>query len=310
MAAVVTHGERTCAVEVDPSEVDAGAELTVTVRAACPEGCDLTGQSVSIRSEDGTELASGELRERDDETYGTGALVLRAPLEVGEHVYRAVLTAHETNGIRHEESATEFPIVVVPHAASVSVWGLPSAIAAGERFSFNVGIKCSAGCKLAGRPLCVIDDDGTEVSAASLREDVWPGTSALYFAEVDAQAPRTAGDYQWWVEVAGSDAGAPHAAGGCTFAVKVVKAPDHEVTVEAFDTDKQTPIKGAHVLLYPYRALTDERGVAKVKVPKGRYTLHVSGFNYIGHESIIDVASDVTARAELTVEPEENVDIR
>src|SRR5262249_61747568 len=104
--------------------------------------------------------------------------------------------------------------------------------------------------------------------------------------------------------------GGPHAAGACTFTVKVVEPPDHEVTVEAFDSEKQTPIKGAHVLLYPYRALTDERGVAKVKVAKGRYTLFVSGFNYLGHESILDVTSDVTARAELAVEPEESVDIQ
>jgi len=221
-----------------------------------------------------------------------------------------VLAAHEANGIRHEEVATEFAFVVVPHAASVNVWGLPPAVAASERFSFKVGIKCSAGCKLAGRTLCVLDHDGAQVAAASLREDVWPDTSALYFVEVEAQAPRTAGDYQWRVEAPGSNAGAPHAAGGCTMAVKVVPAPDHEVTVEAFDSDKQTPIKGAHVLLHPYRALTDERGVAKVKVANGRYTLFVSGFNYLGHESILDVSSDVTARAELAVEPEENVDIQ
>jgi hypothetical protein len=298
--AAVTHGERTCTVEVDPTEVDAGAELTATVRAACAHGCDLTDQSVSIRNEDGTELASGEL----------GEVALQAPLEIGEHVWRAVLAAGETNSIRHEETNAEFRIVVVPHAATVTVWGLPSAIAAGEHFSFKVGIKCSAGCKLAGRALCVLDNDGAQAATASLREDVWPDTSALYFAEVEVQAPRTAGDYQWRIEIAASDAGVPHAAGACTFAVNVVKPPDHEVTIEAFDSERQTPINGAHVLLHPYRALTDERGVAKVKVAKGRYTLFVSGFNYLGHESILDVTSDVTARAELTVEPEENVDIR
>src|SRR5207249_2653162 len=178
------------------------------------------------------------------------------------------------------------------------------AIAAGERFSFKVGIKCSAGCQLAGRALSMIDHDGVQAAAASLREDIWPGTTALHFVEVEAQAPRTPGDYQWRIETPGSDAGAPHAAGGCTFAVKVVEPPDHEVTVEAFDSEKQTPIKGAHVLLYPYRALTDERGVAKVKVAKGRYTLFVSGFTYIAYQNIIDVAGDVTIRAELTAEPE------
>ena len=52
---VSMHGDRTCTVEVAPSEVDAGAELTVTVRASCPHGCDLTGQNVSIRDRDDTE---------------------------------------------------------------------------------------------------------------------------------------------------------------------------------------------------------------------------------------------------------------
>ena len=104
--------------------------------------------------------------------------------------------------------------------------------------------------------------------------------------------------------------GVPHAAGSCGYSVRVVEPPDHEVTVEAFDSEQQIPIKGAHVLLHPYRALTDERGVAKVKVAKGRYTLVVSGFNYMGHESIIDVTSDVKARADLVVEPEQDVDFR
>ena len=302
--AAVTHGERTCTVEVDPSEVDAGAELTVTVRAVCPHGCDLTGQSVAIQGDDRAELANGVL---DGETFTTA---LQAPLETGEHNWHAMLAAHEANGIVHAEAATEFTLIVVPHAASVNVWGLPSAIAAGERFNFKVGIKCSAGCKLGGRALRVLDHGGAQVAAANLREDVWPDTSALYFAEVEVQSPRTAGEYRWRIETAASDAGVPHAAGACTFAVHVVKPPDHEVTIEAFDSERQTPINGAHVLLHPYRALTDERGVAKVKVAKGRYTLFVSGFNYLGHESILDVTSDVTARAELTVEPEENVDIR
>src|SRR5262249_5794561 len=146
-AQAVTHREHSCSVEVAPSQVDAGAELTVIVQAHCPHGCDLTGQAVSIRSEDGAELATGEL----------GDFALQAPLEVGAHIWRAVLAMHETNGIRHAEAATEFTVVVVPHAASVNIWGLPSAIAAGGRFGFKVGIKCSAGCTLAGRPLGVLD---------------------------------------------------------------------------------------------------------------------------------------------------------
>jgi hypothetical protein len=308
--AVRTHGQRTCSVEVSPSEVDAGAELTVKGRVSCPNGCDLRGQGVSIRNQNDTELATVELTEVDGETYATGAFILRAPLKMGDYIYRAVLAAQEKDGVLHEETSTKFSFAAKAHAASVTVWGLPSAIAAGERFRLKVGIKCSAECKLTGRQLSIFDDAGAQVGAGSLLDDIWPGTSALYFAEVEAQAPLTTGDYKWHVKTPGSESGAPHAAGSFTFAVKVVSPPDHEVTVEAFDSEKQTPIKGAHVLLHPYRALTDERGVAKVKVAKGRYKLFISSFQYIAYQSIIDVAGDVTTRAELTLEPEGEEDYR
>jgi hypothetical protein len=229
---------------------------------------------------------------------------------VGEHIYQALLPAREKDEVLHEVTATEFSVVAMEHATSVNVWGLPSVLAVGEGFRFTVGIKCSAGCKLTGTPLSVFDDEGAQVGAGSLLDDVWPGTSALYFAEVEAQAPLTTGDHEWHAEAPGSEQGVPHAAGSFTFTIKVVRPPDHEVTVEAFDSEKQTPIKGAHVLLHPYRALTDERGMAKVRVAKGCYRLFVSGFQYIAHQSIIDVAGDVTTRAELTLEPEGEEDYR
>src|SRR5262245_1695187 len=229
--AVRTHDQRTCAVEVSPNEVDAGAELTVRAFASCPHGCDLTGQSVSIRNQDGIELARAELKEFDTEVYVVSPLVLRAPLEVGEHIYRIVLAPHEKDGVTHAEVSADFAFATNAHATSVNVWGLPSAIAAGECFRLKAGIKCSAGCKLTGRPLSVFDHEGGQVGTASLLDDVWPGTSALYFSDVEAQAPIKTGDYQWQVKTPASERGVPHAAGSVTFTVKVVSPPDYEVTV-------------------------------------------------------------------------------
>jgi hypothetical protein len=300
-----THGRPTCTVEVS-SEVDAGAELTVTVQGSCQNGCDLTGQRVSIRDQGGAELATSELA-FDGDGHAMSAITLRAPLEVGEHSYRAVLAACEKDGVLHEATATGFSVTAVPHAASVNVWGVPSAIAAGERFRFKVGVKCSAGCKLTGGELRVLDHEGAQVAEARV-VDVWPGTSALYFAEVEAQAPLSIGDHEWRVATPGSDL-VPHA-GSCSFAIKVVGPSDHQVTVEAFDGERQTPISGAHVLLHPYRAFTDESGAAKVKVAKGRYTLFVSGFRYVAYEGVVDVTDDVTIRAELASEPEGEEDYR
>jgi len=305
-----THGEPTCAVEVCPAEVDAGGELTVRALVSCPHGCDLTGQSVLIRNQDGEEVARAELTEFEAKAYVAGALVLGAPLNAGEHIYRAVLPAQEKDGVWHEETSTEFSFATKAHAASVNVWGLPSAIAAGERFGFKVGIKCSAGCKLTGRPVSVYDQEGAKVGAERLLGEVWPGTSALYFAEIEAEAPQAPGDYEWRVNIPVSTAQPPHEAGSFVFAVKIVSPPDYEVTVAAFDSVMQTPINGAHVLLHPYRGRTDHTGVAKVKVTRGRYKLYVSGFNYIPYESHIDVAGNVAMRAELAVEPEGQDDHR
>ena len=308
--AVTTHGQRTCAVEVSASEVDAGAELTVRAFVSCPHGCELTGQRVSIRNPDDAELASAELTAFDGEAHVMNALVLRAPLETGEHIYRAVLAADEKDGVAHEETSTAFSFATKAHAMSVNVWGLPSAVAAGERFALKVGIKCSAGCKLTGSALRIFDHDGAQVGSASLCDDIWPGTTALYFCEVEAQAPRNPGDYAWEVHTPASERGAPHAAGSFRFTVKVVSPPDYEVTVAAVDSATQTPINGAHVLLHPYRTSTDETGIAKVKVTSGRYKLFVSGFNYIPYADNIDVADDVAVRVELAVEPEGQEDYR
>ncbi len=307
---VSARHQRTCAVEVSPSEVAAGAKLTVAVGVSCPNGCDLRGQSVSIRDRDDAELARCELTGFDGETYVTSACVLAAPVEAGEYGWRAILAGHESDGVLHEPTLTAFSFAAKAHLASVSVWGLPSAIAAGERFRLKVGVKCSAGCKLAGRTLGIFDHQGKQVGDGRLLNEAWPGTSALYFAEVEAKAPLTTGTYEWHVKAPGSPLPPPHAAGACTLSINVVGSPDCELTVTAFDRATQMPIKGAHILVHPYRTSTDETGVAKVKVIRGRYKLYVSGFNYIPCENTIDIDGNVATRVELAREPEGHEDYR
>ena len=52
--------------------------------------------------------------------------------------------------------------------------------------------------------------------------------------------------------------------------------------------------------IFNYRAFTNERGVAEVKVPKGEYRLFVSGKNYFPFRSDSEVSTDMTIRAECT----------
>jgi hypothetical protein len=295
----------TCKIEATPEEVDAGAHLALKVRIVCPRECDLSDAAVSIRAEEGAELTKAGLTDlgAGEKTYVTEEVMVTAPLTLGTHTYKAVLLANEKDGLAQDEASAEASVIVRAHATSVNAWGMPYAIVAGERFGIKIGVKCSCGCNLAGREFRIADHTGAQLAVSKLRKEIWPGTSALYFAEVVAQAPSEIGDYTWKVESPGADSGIPHSAGSFAFSAKVVSQPDYSVTIEAIDAAKRTPVKGVHVLLHPYRALTDKNGIAKLKVAKGRYWLHISGFKYVPYQAAIDADKDLRLRAELMVEP-------
>jgi hypothetical protein len=294
------QGDCTCTVAISPDEVDAGAAITLSVQLEYPGEAGLRTPQVSILDEDGTELVRAELsRSEDGDAYESNDIVLMAPRSVGEHVYRAIVTLADKDGTPHELASAEARFIVQPHASELTIWDVPSTVAAGERLKFKVGVRCSAGCCLAGQALSIVDSEGARVGTANLGHDVWPGTDTLYVAEVAAEAPPTAGSHRWDVRIAALDAELPHAAGSLAMAVRVVDPPDCEITIEAFDREKQAPIKGARVVMHPYRVLTDENGAAKVKVTKGQYDILVSASKYLPVSTTVDVAADMTTRTEL-----------
>ena len=187
------------------------------------------------------------------------------------------------------------PAAVTPHTTSVVVWDIPSAIVAGDRFRIKVGIKCANECHLANTDFGIYDDRGAQVATGTLPDERWPGTTGLYVAEIELDAPAGEGLYTWSVK--------GHAEGFASFGVRVVSAPECLVRVETVDHITQVPISGARVVMHPYKAVTDERGVAEVRVAKGAYKLFVSQTRYLTFALPVDVTTDMTARAELDLEP-------
>ena len=55
--------------------------------------------------------------------------------------------------------------------------------------------------------------------------------------------------------------------------------------------------------MHPYRVVADEHGVARVRVAKGAYRLFVSQTTYLTFGLPVEVSADMTARAELDLEP-------
>jgi hypothetical protein len=190
---------------------------------------------------------------------------------------------------------------VTPHATSVVVWDVPSAIVTGEKFRIKVGIKCSNECHLTNTDFGIYDDEGRQIATGTLSDERWPGTTGIYVAEVELAGPAGEGLHTWSVS-------GQHAEGSSSFGVRVVSPPDCLVKVAAVDQITRAPLSGARVVMHPYKAVSNEHGVAEVRVAKGTYTLFVAQTGYFTFVLPVDVQADLTARAELSMElpPERN----
>ena len=214
-----------------------------------------------------------------------------------------------------------------PHVTRVVVWDTPAAVERGRRFAVRVGVACSARCRPDDWRVEVRDHAGERQETADLGDAPWPGTDALYHAEVALAAPDAEGLYTWEAavltgnalptgEAAEADRGlqtrarlrvpddaesevpaVEHTDGTARFGVRVVSTPACVLAVVALDAESRTPIEGARVTAHPYRAVTDERGMAKMRVPAGKYRLFVSGKGCVPFRFDGEVKADTTIRA-------------
>lgn len=189
-----------------------------------------------------------------------------------------------------------------PHAARIVVWDTPPAVERGAPFSVRVGVACPAGCRPADWTVEVHGHDGELRAAAALGDDPWPGSEALHHAEIALAAPDAEGFYTWQAVARKAAAAGVHAGGGASFGVRVTAPPACVLTVVARDERNRTPVAGAQVVAHPYRAVTDGRGVAQLRIPAGAYRLFVSGKGYVPFrvDETVQADTDTTIRAELT----------
>jgi hypothetical protein len=182
------------------------------------------------------------------------------------------------------------------HETSLAVWDIAPAVAAGERFSVKVGAKSSAGCALGGCRIEVLDGDQV-VASALLGDEPWPGTSALYWAEVELRAPPAPGMAGLSVRFDGHGLAEPHQHAAQPFSVSVVAPADHVLRVKV--ASGGMPIEEAYIRLGPHRATTDASGQATVRLAKGRYELVVWKAGY----DVDALPLAVDADAAIDVEP-------
>jgi hypothetical protein len=190
------------------------------------------------------------------------------------------------------------------HQTSLAVWDIPTP-AAGERYSIKVGAKSSAGCALGARRIEVLDGEAM-VAAAHLGDAPWPGTDALFWAEVELQAPDPPGLVTLVVRFDAAELDEPHEGVLSPFNVSVVAKPEYTLTVKVIADG--VPVEDAIVRLGPTRASTDASGVAAVKLAKGRYELVVWKAGYDAPKTPLTIDADAFMQIDARAVPEPDPD--
>lgn len=286
-------------IEDFPPEVDAGGKVVVRVRVSCPEGCDLQGGIVNAAMSGEMVLTSPLAASDIHDPGATATLALRAPARVGEWACEITFPEQEVARASHQGCTLRASSSVVAHAASVAVWGVASPVR-GTRFSVQVGVKCSAACRMGGQLVEVRDETGTKVADGRLGPEPRAGTAALYEAGVSLVAPERAGVFSRSVHFPGTGLDLPHTGASGTFTFRVLEPAEHTVTVQVRPKGIDAPLQDIEVRLGPYGAWTDERGLARVGVPKGKYELSAWRIDIEPVSTQVVVGGDDTVEVDAT----------
>jgi hypothetical protein len=183
------------------------------------------------------------------------------------------------------------------HKTSLAIWDLDSPVVIGRAGRMKAGAKCSAGCALIDHPVEIRDQSGARVAQGPLGSQPWPGTTGLYWVEIEFHAPEKIGTHVWSIALAHGDAFS-------NFTLITVAPPEHTLTIRVRDKQSQAALPEAEVRLGVYRAASDDRGVAAVELPTGSYSLSVWKVGYEQFTTAIDVTNSITVDVELAVEVE------
>jgi hypothetical protein len=290
--------------DAPPASVDAGANFSFSIAIQWPEAIEPGG--AIYRVDDGREIIrSGDLPEPSAGDPGI-AFTWVAPQEAGEHCWTLVIAKPGKDEASIAEGGLAFRFTTVPHATSLAVWDIPSPVIRGAKFAVKIGAKCTASCGLGGKLVEVRNENDTLMGSAPLDDATLSGTTALYWTTLTLKAPRKLGLHAWSVIFSARDVNLAHLDSSARFSFVTVAEPEHSVSVKVVNKATKTPIANAQVRLGLYRAVTDERGAAKVRVPKGEFPLVVTRVGYEMPERNIQVSKDVRVQIAAQALPEED----
>ena len=183
------------------------------------------------------------------------------------------------------------------HNTSLAVWDLRSPLVIGHTAKMKVGAKCSAGCELSRQQIEIHDRTGRMIACAAMGPTPWPGTSGLYWAELDFPVPAEDGTHTWAVT-------SLHGEASSEFTFITVRPPEHRLTIRVRDRATQASVSEVELRLGVYRTCSDDRGFASIELPAGHYPLTVWKMGYDHFSTVLDVTDTTTLDVEIEVEAE------
>ncbi len=287
------------------AQVPVGSNLVLKVNLSCPAGCNLSSRTIRLMS--GEEVIQ-EVIGVPAEDADPEETPLKAPEQVGTYSWTVLFPRQEINGIIHEEASLPVEFSTKPHESSLAVWDVPATVVTGERFRVKVGARSSAACSLQGSKVEILDADGAVVGNGQLSDAPWPGTSALYWAELELPAPAKDGLTSWSARFGATDSELPHNAAMAGFGFTTVPPLEHKLTLKFVEQETEKPIENVQIRVGPFRSATDESGVAELSMPRGSYEMSVWHPKWETPDRTVEVSEDATLQIQATPVPEDDPD--
>ena len=139
-------------------------------------------------------------------------------------------------------------------------------------------------------------------------ETPWPGTSALYVADLELAAPAVEGTLAWSACFPATQPGLPHEPVLATFSFRTARPPEHRITVKVTDKNTEAPLDNVDVRLGSYGAVTDAHGMASLELPGGTYNLDAWKVGYETRPKTVEVGQDLMIQVEAVCSPEKDPD--
>jgi hypothetical protein len=187
---------------------------------------------------------------------------------------------------------------------------VPSPVVAGTLFVVKTGAKSAADAALSGCAIEVSDEAGAVVARGLLGDAPHTGTGALYWTEIELQAPEREGLARWSVRFEASELDLPHDGAGTSFSLSVVRPPEHVLSVKVIEQATAAPIPDVELRLGAYHGTTNASGVAEIALAKGRYELHVWKVGFVAPPRPVKIAADAFVEIEAVALLEEDPDAR